>query len=230
MTTRTAPTGVLQWLWIATPLVVQLLVVGLGVALVRTVADVPEKTSFYNLPQAVVLLLAYVVFAVATLIVARRFGNVGEVLAVRRTRVLPAVALTIVGLAAGFAVAALLEPIFHGAESQNLDPGVFPGTPSAAIAVVVSAVTVIVAAATTEELYFRGLLYGRLDARFGAAAAVVGSAGVFGLVHFQPDAFPTLFALGLILGVLRMRTASFWPGCALHAINNAAAFAVVLLA
>jgi membrane protease YdiL (CAAX protease family) len=101
---------------------------------------------------------------------------------------------------------------------------------TAAIAIAISAVTVIIGAALTEELYFRGLLYGQLAARYGAAAAIAGSAGIFGLAHFQPDAFPTLFALGLILAFLRLRTASFWPGFALHAINNAAAFSVALLA
>ena len=80
-------------------------------------------------------------------------------------------------------------------------------------------------AALTEELYFRGLIYGRLDARFGVASAVVGSAGLFGLAHFQPNAFPTLFALGLILGLVRMRSSSVWPGVGIHAANNV--FAVV---
>ncbi len=230
MTEREAPRGVTQWLWIAAPLVVQLLAVGLGIALIRTVTDLPAKTNFYNLPQAIVLFVAYVIFLIAILVAARRFGRPTHVLAVRRTPLLPAVALTAMGLAAGFAIAALLEPIFHGAKSQNLDPGPFPGTMTAAIAIAISAVTVIIGAALTEELYFRGLLYGQLAARYGAAAAIAGSAGIFGLAHFQPDAFPTLFALGLILAYLRLRTASFWPGFALHAINNAAAFSVALLA
>jgi membrane protease YdiL (CAAX protease family) len=85
-------------------------------------------------------------------------------------------------------------------------------------------------AALTEELYFRGLLYGRLDARFGVASAVVGSAGLFGLVHFQPDAFPTLLALGLILGLVRMRSSSVWPGVGIHAANNVIAVVGLLLA
>ncbi|MGA0122803.1 MAG: type II CAAX prenyl endopeptidase Rce1 family protein, partial [Gaiellales bacterium] len=59
-------------------------------------------------------------------------------------------------------------------------------------------------------------------------AAVIVSAGAFGLVHFQPDAFPTLFALGLILGLLRLRTRSIWPPIVLHAANNGLAFAYLL--
>lgn len=224
------PTGPRAWAWIAMPLVVQFAVVGVAVAAVSAIADVPDGTDFHNLPQSLVLLGAYVVFAGAVLVAARRFGPVREVLAIRRTPLLPAIGLTAAGLVAGFAVAAALEPIFHGSESQNLDPGPFPGTTSAAIAIGVSAITVVVGAGVTEELYFRGLVYGQVDQRVGVAAAVIASAGAFGLAHFQPDAFPTLFALGIILGLLRWRTNSVLPGIALHAVNNAAAFTAALVA
>ena len=39
-----------------------------------------------------------------------------------------------------------------------------------------------------------------------------------------------LFALGLILGLLRLRTNSFWPGVGVHAANNLLAFVALLLA
>jgi len=104
----------------------------------------------------------------------------------------------------------------------------FPGTAAAFAAAALATLSVVVGASVTEELYFRGVLYGQLAARFARAAAVVGSAGAFGLVHFQPDAFPTLFALGLILGLLRLRTGSIWPPIAMHAANNGLAFTYLL--
>jgi len=225
---RTPPSGALLWLLVALPIVLQLAITTLGIAVFGAFAELPERMAFYSLPQAAVVLGAYVVFGAATLLVARRIGPVREVLAVRRTPVGPAIGLAALGLVAGLAIAALLEPIFHGAESQNLDPGPFPGTTAAAVAAVCSAISVVIGASVTEELYFRGLLYGRLDARFARAAAVIGSAGAFGLAHFQPDAFPTLLALGLILGLLRMRTGSIWPAVGLHAANNGIAFAYLL--
>ncbi|MEY4225563.1 MAG: hypothetical protein RL190_320 [Actinomycetota bacterium] len=225
---RTPPGGALLWLLVALPIVLQLAITTLGIALVGAVAELPERMAFYSLPQAAVVLGAYVAFGAATLLVARRIGPLREVLAVRRTPLGSAIGLAVLGLVAGLAIAALLEPIFHGAESQNLDPGPFPGTTAAAVAAACSAVSVVIGASVTEELYFRGLLYGRLDARFARAAAVIGSAGAFGLAHFQPDAFPTLFALGLILGLLRMRTGSIWPAVGLHAANNGIAFAYLL--
>ncbi len=225
---RTPPSGALLWLLVALPIVLQLAITSLGIALVDAFAELPAQMAFYSLPQAAVVLGAYVVFGGATLLVARRIGPLREILAVRRTPLGPALGLAALGLVAGLAIAALLEPIFHGAESQNLDPGPFPATTTAAVAAVCSAVSVVIGASVTEELYFRGLLYGRLDVRFARAAAVVGSAGAFGLLHFQPDAFPTLFALGLILGLLRMRTGSIWPSVGLHAANNGLAFAYLL--
>lgn len=227
---RTPPSGLLLWLLVALPLVLQLAITALGIAAVGALAELPERMAFYSLPQAAVVLGAYIAFGAATLLVARRIGPLREVLALRRTPLGPAVGLAALGLIAGLAIAAALEPIFHGAESQNLDPGPFPGTAAAAVAAALSAVSVVVGAAVTEELYFRGLLYGRLDARFARAAAVIGSAGAFGLAHFQPDAFPTLFALGLILGLLRLRTGSIWPAVGLHAANNGIAFAYLLAA
>ena len=120
------------------------------------------------------------------------------------------------------------SPIFHGQESQRIGVGSV-SDPASALALVLSLVAIVGGAAVMEELYFRGLLYGRLDERLGAASAVVGSAGVFGLVHFEPNAFPVLFGLGLVLGVLRWRGDSTLPGIAVHAANNALAVVGILL-
>jgi len=220
--------GPVLWALVALPIVLQLAVTTLGIALVGSLVDVPRRMVFFNLPQQAVVVTAYIAFGAATLLVARRLGSVREILAMRRTPLRPAIALTVLGLLAGLAISALLEPIFHGAESQNLDPGPFPGTAAALVAAALATLSVVVGASVTEELYFRGLLQGQLAIRFARAAAVVGSAGAFGLVHFQPDAFPTLFALGLILGLLRLRTGSIWPPIALHAANNGLAFAYLL--
>ena len=230
MSTRTTPSGLRLWLLVAAPLVVQFGFVGIGAALIGAASSSqPDETTLTNLPQAILLVLAYVVFAVAIWLVARQLGEPRDVLALRRTPLGQGAALAVGGLIVGVAAAAALDPIFHGSSSQRIAVGDFNGAASA-IAFALSAVTIIGGAALTEELYFRGLLYGRLDARFGVASAVVGSAGVFGLAHFEPNAFPALFALGLVLGLVRMRSSSIWPGVAIHAANNVIAIAGLLLA
>lgn len=230
MSTRPVPTGGRLWLLVAAPLVVQFGFVGLGAAILELVSATPSgETTLTNLPQAVLLLVAYIVFGGAIWLVARQFGEPREILALRRTPLAQGIALAVGGLIVGVAAAAILEPIFHGSASQRISAGDID-TVTAAVAFGLSAVTIVVGAAVTEELYFRGLLYGRLDARFGVASAVVGSAGLFGLAHFEPNAFPALFALGIVLGLVRMRSSSVWPGMAIHGANNVIAVAGLLLA
>lgn len=231
MSTPEPRRGLSLWLLLALPLVVQFGFVALAASLASRVVEMPTgATSFYNLPQASILFVAYLVFGGAIWLVARRVGSPRATLAIRRTPLSRAVALGVIALVVGVGVSAALDQIFHGSASQKIELGPFPGTPASLIAIVLSAITIIGAAALTEELYFRGLLYGQLDRRWGLASAVVGSAGLFGLAHFEPNAFPSLFALGLVLGLLRMRTNSFWPGVGVHAANNLLAFVALLLA
>lgn len=230
MTSSAAPRGLRLWLLVATPLVAQFGFVGIGAAVLRALGVAPQgETTLSDLPDALLLLVAYVLFGIVIWLVARQFGNPRDVLALRRTPLLQGIGLAIGGLIIGVAAAALLEPLFHGSSSQRISTGDIT-TITAGIAFGISAITIVVGAAITEELYFRGLLYGQLDARFGVASAVVGSAGVFGLAHFEPNAFPALFALGLVLGLVRMRSSTLWPGMAIHGANNIIAVVGLLLA
>lgn len=225
----TPPQGLRLWLIVVAPLVAQFAFTGLAAGALRAAGLIEGgSTRLTSLPEAIVLFASYVVLAAAILLAARAFGRPAEVLALRRTPLLQGAALAGAGLVAGILLAVALEPIFHGQASQRISIGPVDGL-GAAVALAISIVTVVGAAAVLEELYFRGLLYGRLDARLGAASAVVGSAGIFGLVHFEPNAFPALFGLGLVLGLLRWRTASVWPGMAVHAANNALAIVGVLM-
>lgn len=227
----TPPQGVRLWLLVAAPLIAQFAFAGLAAGLLRAMGliDAGTGADLTSLPQALVLLASYAVFAGAILIAARAIGQPVEVLALRRVALGRGVALGAAGLLAGIACAIALEPIFHGQASQRIDIGEVSG-PASALALGISVLTVVGAAALLEEVYFRGLLYGRLDERLGVASAIVASGGIFGLVHFEPNAFPTLFALGLILGVLRWRSGSIWPGVGVHAANNALAIVGLLIA
>ena len=218
------------WLIIAAPLVAQFAFAGLAAGLLRQLGLISgDSATLTSLPQALVLLAAYVVLAAGILLAARALGAPREVLALKRVPLAHGAALAGAGLVAGIVIALALEPIFHGQASQRIDAGPID-SPEAVIALVISLFTIVVAAATCEELYFRGLLYGRLDARLGAASAIVGSAGLFGLVHFEPNAFPALFGLGLVLGVVRWRSGSVAPGMAIHAANNVLAAIGILMA
>lgn len=81
-----------------------------------------------------------------------------------------------------------------------------------------------VAAPFAEELLFRGLLLRALLRRTTPGWAVFGSASMFGAVHLlDPGAWPVvpgLIALGVVLGVLALRTGSLVQPMAVHAVYN----------
>lgn len=81
--------------------------------------------------------------------------------------------------------------------------------------------------AVCEEFFFRGLLLGSLRRSLGNSASIAASALLFGVFHvLSPGALlavrmaPSTY-MGLILGVVRLRTGSLIPGIILHATHNA---------
>ena len=88
-----------------------------------------------------------------------------------------------------------------------------------------SLILLAIVPAVCEELFFRGFLIGSLVAR-GAAVAVAITSLIFAAFHVLSPAglttsrfVPSLF-LGFVLGLLRWRSASIWPGMLLHVAHN----------
>jgi membrane protease YdiL (CAAX protease family) len=93
---------------------------------------------------------------------------------------------------------------------------------------VVLAVMVVVGAPIVEELFYRGLVLRSLEKRgWPQWAGVLGSAGLFALMHFQALQFLGLFLFGVVLGVLALRTGRLGLPMWAHAGFNATT--VVLL-
>ena len=86
------------------------------------------------------------------------------------------------------------------------------------------------AAPVVEELFYRGLLLRAAARRFGARWAVLGSSVVFGMSHFQLVQFPGLFAFGVVLAVLAIRTGRLGASIAAHVAFNAVAVIGLVLA
>jgi uncharacterized protein len=87
-----------------------------------------------------------------------------------------------------------------------------------------------VGAPLVEELFFRGLLFRSLLGRTPLPVAVVGSALLFALAHFEAVQFAGLAVFGVILALMAWRTSRLTPGIGAHAAFNAVAlFAVVHL-
>ncbi len=82
--------------------------------------------------------------------------------------------------------------------------------------------------AVTEELFFRGALQGLLRPS-GSAAAIFGTALLFGLLHLDLAQGLTAFISAVFLGWLAERSGSILPGMLLHFVNNSLAFLTLYL-
>ncbi len=81
---------------------------------------------------------------------------------------------------------------------------------------------VAIAAPVSEELSFRGFLFGGLRRRLPALAAALISGALFGALHAPGGigVVPQLIAFGAILALLYEKTGSIIPGMLLHVLNN----------
>lgn len=90
---------------------------------------------------------------------------------------------------------------------------------------------IIIAAPFSEEIFFRGFIFGGLRSRLSFPLAAVFSGLIFGLFHFTgPDSIgvvPQLALFGFALAWLYEETGSIYPPMAVHAVNNALAFAIL---
>jgi membrane protease YdiL (CAAX protease family) len=92
-------------------------------------------------------------------------------------------------------------------------------------AVPVQILLIVFAASVSEEICFRGMLFGGLRERLPRFAAALLSAAVFGALHAVTglSAVPPLIAFGVVLALLYEKTGSIVPGIVLHMLNNSAA-------
>ena len=88
---------------------------------------------------------------------------------------------------------------------------------------VVLAVLVVFGAPVAEELFFRGLVLRATERRWGTGWALAVSSITFAASHFQLVQFPGLALVGLVFGILVVRTGRLGPGIAAHVAFNATA-------
>ena len=55
---------------------------------------------------------------------------------------------------------------------------------------------------------------------YGAKRAMVLTAGIYAVMHFEPSAFVPQFTIGLLTAYLVYQTKSLLPGIAAHIVNN----------
>ena len=87
----------------------------------------------------------------------------------------------------------------------------------------VNGLAIVIAAPLAEELFFRGFVLGGLAAAVGDLRASVVSSALFAVMHASIGTFIPLFAAGMLLAWLYLRTRSIWPPIAAHSAQNALA-------
>jgi membrane protease YdiL (CAAX protease family) len=99
------------------------------------------------------------------------------------------------------------------------------------VGTVAAGLLIIVAAPISEEIFFRGFLFGGFRRRLSFPLAALISAVIFGLFHYTGASsigvVPQLAFLGFVLCAVYEETGSIYPTIALHMLNNTLAFIVL---
>lgn len=84
---------------------------------------------------------------------------------------------------------------------------------------------IVFMAPVSEEICFRGMLYGGLRERLPRVGAALLAGAIFGALHALTGvtAVPPLIAFGFVLCLLYEKTGSIVPGILLHMLNNSVA-------
>jgi len=93
----------------------------------------------------------------------------------------------------------------------------------------VSVLVIAVLPGVCEELVVRGVFLPSLARAAGPGLAVAASAVLFAAIHLDLYRFLFTLALGLVFGVLRVRTGSLWPSVLAHAALNTLTFLIAPL-
>jgi uncharacterized protein len=88
----------------------------------------------------------------------------------------------------------------------------------------------VVFAPLQEELFFRGFLFaGIRDSRLGIGGAVVITSLIWAALHVQYNLYimGIIFAMGVVMGVVRYKTKSIWSSLIIHGAYNLAVVLVI---
>lgn len=200
-----------------------LLALGVGtlMAIPAVIVDSPGDGNLSTGANVIAQLATALGFVLVPILIASRWGEASVREALRRlgVRGFDGEALGWAALAAiaYLAFAAIYASLFGVPEQEDIADsfGTLP----------LQILLIVIAAPISEELCFRGMVFGGMRTRLPVWAAALISGLIFGLLHALTglSAVPPLMAFGVILALLYEKTGSIVPGIILHMLNNSVA-------
>jgi membrane protease YdiL (CAAX protease family) len=197
------------------------LLAGIALGIPALIVENPGEGDLSSGANAAVQTATALGFVLVPLLLAGR-GGVPVSEALRRLGVRgfrPLTALKWIGASIGMYLlfAILYTAVFGEPEQEDIAES-FGAVP-------VQILLVVIAASVSEEICFRGMLFGGLRERMPMVAAALVSGTIFGALHAVTglSAVPPLIAFGFVMGVLYEKTGSIVPGILLHMLNNSVA-------
>lgn len=194
---------------------------GILLGIPAVIIDQPKNGDLSSAANAVVQLATALGFLLVPIWIASRWGESSVGVALRRlgVRGFEPSALKWMAAAVGayLVFAALYAGIFGSPHQEDIAES-FGAVP-------VQILLIAIAAPVSEEVCFRGMLFGGLRTRLPRLAAALISGLVFGGLHALTgvSAVPPLIVFGIVLALLYEKTGSIVPGIMLHMLNNAVA-------
>ncbi len=194
---------------------------GIVLGIPAVVIDNPANGNLSNAANAVVQLATALGFLLVPIAIATRWGatSVGQALRRLGVRSFRPGALKWMAAAVGayLVLSAVYVALFGAPEQKDIAES-FGAVP-------VQVLLIVIAAPISEEVCFRGMLFGGLRERMPRLAAALISGLIFGGLHALTgiSAVPPLIAFGFILALLYEKTGSIVPGIILHMLNNSVA-------
>lgn len=195
--------------------------VGIVLGIPAVIIDHPGGGDLSTGANVVVQLATALGFLLVPIAIASRWGEapVGQALrrlGVRRFRP-GALKWMLAAIGAYLVFAAVYAAVFGTPEQEDIAEsfGTLP----------LQVLLIVIAAPVSEEICFRGMLFGGLRTRLPRLAAALISGLIFGGLHALTglSAVPPLIAFGFILALLYEKTGSIVPGIVLHMLNNSVA-------
>jgi CAAX protease family protein len=211
--------------WGVLPAVVGVLIALVAVGLLAVpiqIIDNPSGDEFSTGAQVALQLLTALAFLVVPFVIAMQFEASVRVAARRLgLRGFRPSALKWMAAAAGayLVFGAVYVAVVGEPEQEDIAEG-FGALP-------IQVLLIVVAAPISEEVCFRGMLFGGLRERLPPVQAALIGGAIFGTLHALTGitAVPPLIVFGFILSLLYEKTGSIVPGILLHMLNNSIALA-----